>query len=244
MRVRRLFFVMSLMAASGCGPDDAGAPAGESTGASSAEDTERAAVEVPADGAGPRVVFVGTSLTAGLGLSTPDEAFSARLQELADSAGVPARMVNAGVSGETSAGGLRRIGWVLGDTVHVLVLELGANDGLRGLDPEALQDNLEAIIDSTRAHWPDARVVVVGMEAPPNLGPRYTRAFHDVFPAVARSRSTELVPFLLEGVGGVRELNQGDGIHPTAEGHRMMARTIWPVLEPVLRELEVGAAAR
>jgi acyl-CoA thioesterase-1 len=187
------------------------------------------------------VVFVGTSLTAGFGLLSPDEAFSARLQELADSAGLAARMVNAGVSGETSAGGLRRIGWVLGDTVDVLVLELGANDGLRGLDPGALQENLEAIIDSTRARWPDARVVLVGMEAPPNLGARYTRAFHDVFPAVARSRSTELVPFLLEGVGGVRELNQDDGIHPTAEGHRILARNVWPVLEPVLRSLQPAA---
>ena len=245
MRVRRLVFVMSLLAASGCGPDDAGAPAGASTGDSSAEDPERAAADTGISAAGPRVVFVGTSLTAGFGLSTPDEAFAARLQELADSAGVPARMVNAGVSGETSAGGLRRIAWVLGDTVHVLVLELGANDGLRGLDPDALQDNLEAIIDSTRAHWPDARVVLVGMEAPPNLGPRYTRAFHDVFPAVARARETALVPFLLEGVGGVRELNQDDGIHPTAEGHWRMARTIWPVLEPMLHELDgVGAAPR
>jgi acyl-CoA thioesterase-1 len=189
-------------------------------------------------------VFVGTSLTAGFGLSTPGEAFAARLQEMADSAGVPARLVNAGVSGETSAGGLRRVGWVLGDTVHVLVLELGANDGLRGLDPAALQGNLEAIVDSTRAHWPDARIVLVGMEAPPNLGPRYTRAFRDVFPTVARSRGTELGPFLLENVGGVRELNQDDGIHPTAEGHRMMAGTIWPVLEPLLRELEAGAGAR
>jgi acyl-CoA thioesterase-1 len=185
------------------------------------------------------VVFVGTSLTAGFGLMTPEEAFSARLQEMADSARLPARMVNAGVSGETSAGGLRRIGWVLGDTVDVLVLELGANDGLRGLPTEALRENLDAIIDSTRAHWPDARIVLLGMEAPPNLGPRYTQAFRAVFPEVARARGAELVPFLLEGVGGVRELNQDDGIHPTAEGHRMMARTIWPVLEPLLRDAAV-----
>jgi acyl-CoA thioesterase-1 len=239
MRVACLVLVSLLLAAPGCGPaDDAGPPEGE---AREREEGNPESEAAPSGGAagGTRVVFVGTSLTAGFGLMTPEDAFAARLQEMADSAGLPSRMVNAGVSGETSAGGLRRIGWVLGDTVDVLVLELGANDGLRGLPPEALQENLEAIIDSTRAHWPDARIVLLGMEAPPNLGPRYTQAFRAVFPGVARSRDTELVPFLLEGVGGVRELNQDDGIHPTAEGHRMMARTIWPVLEPLLRDAAV-----
>ena len=243
MRVRCLVLVLSLLAVPGCGTaDDADPPVGA---ASEQEGNRGGADSVAMDtvARGPRVVFVGTSLTAGLGLLSPDEAFSARLQELADSAGIPARMVNAGVSGETSAGGLRRIGWVLGDTLDVLVLELGANDGLRGLDHAALQDNLEAIIDSTRAYWPDARVVLVGMQAPPNLGARYTEAFRDVFPAVARAHRTELVPFLLEGVGGVPELNQDDGIHPNADGHWMIARTVWPVLESVLRELD-GAGAR
>ena len=129
-------------------------------------------------------------------------------------------MVNAGVSGETSAGGLRRIGWVLADTVDVLVLELGANDGLRGQDPEALARNLAAIIDSTRTRWPGARIVLAGMEAPPNLGPRYTSAFREVFPRVARKRDAALVPFLLDGVAGERALNQDDGMHPTAAGPR------------------------
>src|SRR5690606_12986726 len=111
----------------------------------------------------------------------------------------------------------------------------------RGLPTEQLRENLEAIVDSTRARWPDARVVLVGMEAPPNLGARYTGAFRDVFPAVARSRSAALVPFLLQDVGGIAELNQDDGIHPTAEGHRILARNVWPVLEPVLRELQDGS---
>ena len=240
MRVACLVLVSLLLTAPGCGPaDDAGPPEREAREREEGNRPESAAAPSrPAPG-GPRVVFVGTSLTAGFGLMAPEEAFSARLQEMADSAGLPARMVNAGVSGETSAGGLRRIGWVLGDTVDVLVLELGANDGLRGLPTEALRENLDAIIDSTRAHWPDARIVLLGMEAPPNLGPRYTQAFRAVFPEVARARGAELVPFLLEGVGGVRELNQDDGIHPTAEGHRMMARTIWSVLEPLLRDAAV-----
>ena len=258
MRFNRLVVVVSLLlAAPGCGPaDDAGAAArgardaedgnrGRATEEANAEARNGAASEVegfrnPGGGAPeeflrPRVVFVGTSLTAGLGLRSPDEAYAARLQELADSAGIPARMVNAGVSGETSAGGLRRISWVLADTVDVLVLEMGANDGLRGLDPDTLAHNLEAIIDSTRARWSDAQIVLAGMEAPPNLGLRYARAFHEVFPRVARSRGVELVPFLLEGVAGERELNQDDGIHPTAKGHWRMARTVWPVLEGVLR---------
>jgi acyl-CoA thioesterase-1 len=240
MRVACLVLVSLLLAAPGCGPaDDAGPPAREAREREEGNRPESAAAPSAAAAGGPRVVFVGTSLTAGFGLMTPEEAFSTRLQEMADSAGLPARMVNAGVSGETSAGGLRRIGWVLGDTVDVLVLELGANDGLRGLPTEALKENLAAIIDSTRAHWPDARIVVVGMEAPPNLGSRYTQAFRAVFRDVARSQGAELVPFLLEGVGGVRELNQNDGIHPTAEGHRTMARTIWPVLEPLLRDAAV-----
>lgn len=231
---------------SGCGTaDDAGRSAGASTdgaaGDSGAAGADARAGRTPGTaGRGPRVVFVGTSLTAGLGLSTPDESFPARLQALADSAGVPARMVNAGVSGETSAGGLRRVGWVVSDTVDVLVLELGANDGLRGLDPARLEANLEAIIDTTRAHWPTVEVVLVGMEAPPNLGARYTAAFHKVFPRVAEERSTALVPFLLAGVGGDRALNQGDGIHPTAAGHEILAHNVWPVLEPALRR----AAAR
>jgi acyl-CoA thioesterase I len=222
---------------SGCGTaDDAGAPKAASTEAAPSAGADSAAAITPVSvGRGPRVVFVGTSLTAGLGLSTPDEAYPAQLQALADSSGVPARMVNLGVSGETSAGGLRRIGWVVGDTVDVLVLELGANDGLRGQSTDALVSNLEAIIDTTRAHWPQAEIVLVGMEAPPNLGVRYTRAFHEVFPRVAEERETALVPFLLEGVGGDRSLNQEDGIHPTAEGHKILARTVWPVLEAAIR---------
>ena len=235
MRVRPLLPVLLVCAAvSGCGTaDDAGNAAASSTDGAAAAPAERA-------GAGPRVVFVGTSLTAGLGLQTPDEAYPARVQALADSAALPARVVNAGVSGETSAGGLRRIGWVLADTVDVLVLERGATDGLRGLDTDALASNLEAIIDSTRAHWPAVEIVLLGMEAPPNLGARYTGAFHEVFSRVARARKTELVPFLLAGVGGDRALNQDDGIHPTAAGHKILAHTVWPVLEPVLRR----AAAR
>lgn len=194
------------------------------------------APEVPNDR--PVVVFLGTSLTAGLGLSRDEDTYVSRVAELADSAGLPIRVVNAGVSGETSAGGLRRLDWVLRDPFDVLVLELGANDGLRGQAPPALQDNLVEIIDRTRARYPDVRIVLAGMEAPPNLGPMYTVAFHSVFPTVAEEEHTALIPFLLDSVAGIPELNQSDGIHPTAEGDRIVARNVWRVLEPIVAELE------
>lgn len=195
----------------------------------------------PAD---PVVVFLGTSLTAGLGLLRAEETYVARLAELGDSAGLPFRAVNAGVSGDTSAGGLRRLDWVLRQSLDVLVVELGANDGLRGQDPAATADNLRAIVDRARERFPDVRVVLVGMEAPPNLGSDYTRRFRALFEAVAAEKSAALVPFLLEGVAGVPELNQGDGIHPTAEGHCRMARTVWPVLEAVLLDVAVQREAQ
>ncbi len=184
----------------------------------------------------PTVVFFGTSLTAGLGLQDDEDTFVSRVAELADSAGLPIRAVNAGVSGETSAGGLRRLDWVLREPIDVLVLELGANDGLRGQDPAALEENLMTIIRKTRARYPGTPVVVAGMEAPPNLGADYVARFHAVFPRVAEATKSYLIPFLLDGVAGVPELNQEDRIHPTAEGDRIVARTVWSVLEPALRE--------
>ena len=213
-------------------PTDAVAAVAEAAPVSRVETTE--------EDARPVVVFLGTSLTAGLGLLDDEDTYVARVEELADSAGLPMRAVNAGVSGETSAGGLRRVDWVLREPLDVLFLELGANDGLRGQDPGALAANLSDIIGRTRARYPEARVVIAGMEAPPNLGAAYTQAFRDVFARVAEEQRATLVPFLLEGVAGVPELNQGDGIHPTAEGYRTVARTVWSVLEPILAELHVG----
>jgi acyl-CoA thioesterase-1 len=185
---------------------------------------------------GPVVVFLGTSLTAGLGLLRAEDTYVARLGELADSAGMPVRAVNAGVSGETSAGGLRRLDWVLREPVDILVVELGANDGLRGQDPEATEANLRRIVEETRARYPEARILIEGMEAPPNLGPAYTSRFHAIFPTVAKETGAALVPFLLQGVAGIPALNQSDGIHPTPEGHRIMAHTVWPYLEPLVRD--------
>lgn len=185
----------------------------------------------------PTILFLGTSLTAGYGID-PEHAYPALIQRRIDSAGLDYQVINAGVSGETSAGALRRVDWLLGQQpVSVLVIETGANDGLRGLSPDSLRANIRGIIQRARQLQPSARIVLVGMRMPPNYGPAYTRRFESVYSEVARSTGATLVPFLLEGVGGVSALNQPDGVHPTAEGQRRMAETVWRVLEPVLREV-------
>lgn len=180
-----------------------------------------------------RLLFVGTSLTAGLGLE-PDEAYPALIARRIDSLGLPYRVDNAGYSGETSAGALRRIDWLVREPVDVLVLETGANDGLRGLSVDTMRANVQAIIDRVRAVSPNARILLVGMEAPPNLGPRYTSEFRKVFPELAERNDAELLPFLLEGVAAVDSLNQADGIHPNAAGSRRVAETVWEALRPLL----------
>lgn len=180
------------------------------------------------------VLIVGTSLTAGLGLD-PEDAYPALLQRRADSAGFAIEIVNAGVSGETSAGARRRIGWLLRQPVDLLVLETGANDGLRGLDIDSTRANLRAIIGEVRRAQPAARILLVQMEAPPNLGARYTSDFHAMYGDVARAEGIELLPFLLQGVAGRAGLNQADGIHPNEAGSKVVAATLWPRLEMVLR---------
>jgi acyl-CoA thioesterase-1 len=179
-------------------------------------------------------VFLGTSLTAGLGLD-PEQAYPALIQRKIDSAGLTFEAVNAGVSGETSAGARRRIDWLLRQPVSVLVIETGANDGLRGLEVDSLRANIQAIIADARRLSPPPAIIVVGMRAPPNMGLGYARRFREVYREVAEKNDVALVPFLLDGVAGVSSLNQSDMIHPTAEGQRRMAETVWKVLEPVLR---------
>jgi len=181
------------------------------------------------------LLFFGDSLTAGLGLEDPSvQAFPALIQKKITVAGLPWRVVNAGLSGETSAGGLRRVDWILRQRVEVFVLELGGNDGLRGLAPETTRANLQAIIDRVREKSPATKIVLAGIAAPPNMGADFTRAFAAIFPELAEKNHVVLIPFLLEGVGGRPELNQSDGIHPTAEGHAAVAETVWAVLKPLL----------
>ena len=187
---------------------------------------------MPADDR-PAILFMGTSLTAGLGVD-PDEAYPALVQKKLDAAGLRYRVVNAGVSGETSAGARGRIDWLLRQPVAVLVLETGANDGLRGQDPAATRANIQAILDATRARQPSAKIALVAMEALPNYGPDYGRRFRAIYPELARQNAATLVPFLLAGVAGDPRLNQPDGIHPTPEGHRKLAETVWRALRPIL----------
>jgi acyl-CoA thioesterase-1 len=179
------------------------------------------------------IIFFGDSLTAGYGLD-PDEAFPALIQKKITETGRPWRTVNAGLSGETTAGGLRRLDWILKQPVDIFVIELGGNDGLRGIPPDNSRDNLQAMIERIRAKYPRTQIVLAGMQLPTNLGPEHTRRFAAMFAELAKTNHTILIPFLLEGVGGVPALNQADGIHPTAEGHQIVAETVWRVLQPLL----------
>lgn len=182
------------------------------------------------------IIFFGDSITAGYGLDNPDEAFPGLIAAKIEEAGLPYRVVNAGLSGETTAGGLRRVDWILRQPCDVFVLGLGGNDGLRGIDPAEIERNLVAILAKVRAKNPDATLVVAGMQIFPSMGEDYRGAYQAAFPAAAQATGATLVPFLLEGVGGVSELNMGDGIHPTAEGHRIVAENVWRVLRPVLEK--------
>ncbi len=181
-----------------------------------------------------RVLFIGTSLTAGFGLPEPSDAWPGQIGHIADSLGYKVRIQNAGLSGETSAGALRRTDWLLKDTADVIIVETGANDGLRGLSVADLTRNLTAIVKKAQAAQPKAQIVIVRMEAPPNMGASYAGGFREVFPAVAKVTGVTVTPFLLDGVAGIAALNQADGIHPTREGAAIAARNVWPVIRGVL----------
>jgi acyl-CoA thioesterase I len=181
------------------------------------------------------IVFFGDSLTAGYGLENPAaESYPALIQKKLEAAGLAWRAVNAGLSGETTSGGVRRVDWILRQPVDIFVLALGANDGLRGINPSVSRSNLQEIINRVRAKNPAAKIVVAGMQMPPSLGEDYTKEFGAMFPAIARKNDATLIPFLLEGVGARNEFNQGDRIHPNAEGHAIIAEQVWKILRPML----------
>ncbi len=179
------------------------------------------------------IVFFGNSITAGYGLDLT-EAFPARIQEKLDSMNAHYKVVNAGVSGETSAGGNSRIDWILKQPVDIFVLELGGNDGLRGIPIEETRKNLQSIIDKVKAKNPQVKIVLAGMQIPPNMGKSYTTSFKTMYPELAKKNNASLIPFILEGVGGIPKLNLQDGIHPTAEGHRILAENVWKILQPLI----------
>ena len=180
------------------------------------------------------ILFYGDSLTAGYGIKL-EEAFPALIQERLDSLGLNYTVINSGVSGETTSGGLNRLNWVLNQKVDVFVLELGANDGLRGIPLNKTQQNLQVIIDLVLEKNADTQIILAGMQIPPNMGPEYTKEFRNIFPELAEKNKIPLIPFLLEGVAGNPDLNLEDGIHPTAEGHQILSENVWEVLSEKVR---------
>ncbi len=188
---------------------------------------------IPATAKKKNILFFGNSLTAAYGLD-PSKGYVALLQQRLDSLALPYQAINAGLSGETTAGGRERINWVLRQQVDVFVLELGGNDALRGIEPAASHENLAAIIVAVKTKYPEAKIVLAGMEAPPNMGQRYTEEFRQIYARLAREHGTLLIPFFLEGVGGVPELNQDDRIHPNEKGQFVLLENVWSVLERVL----------
>jgi acyl-CoA thioesterase-1 len=188
----------------------------------------------------PVVLFFGTSLTAGYGLD-PSQAFPSLIEKKAEADGIPIKAVNAGLSGETTAGAARRIDWVLRTPADIVVIEGGANDALRGLPPDAARANIERVIGVIKQKQPKAKIVLVQMEAPPNYGPAYTRSFRAIYTDIAKRESIPLVPFLLAGVAGISAYNQPDGVHPNLAGERIVADNIWRALKPIVAQLDRGA---
>ena len=182
-----------------------------------------------------RIVVFGDSLTAGYGLEDVEDAYPGLLQQKIDSLQLGYTVINSGISGETTAGGKNRIDWVLNQKPSVFILELGANDGLRGVPLTETKMNLQYIIDAVKTKYPSSKIVLVGMQIPPNFGQDYTNEFKSIFPALAQKNQVALIPFLLENVGGIPSLNQSDGIHPTAKGHKILAKNVWEVLAPILK---------
>ncbi len=214
---------LGLLGACNNSPEKAVRTAGEA-----AADTSQPASELKT------ILFFGNSLTAGYGLDV-EEAFPALVQQKVDSLGLSYKVINAGLSGETTSGGKTRIGWLLRQRVDVFVLELGANDGLRGIPVAETKQNLQDIINQVKAKYPEVKLVLAGMQVPPNMGATYAKAFRAVYQDIAQKNDMALIPFLLEGVGGHPELNLPDGIHPTAAGHRIVAATVWNYIHPLLK---------
>src|SRR5438094_4521821 len=228
--------ILALPAACKSSKADDSAAADTVTKASTSRDRDSLRADSSTVAAGHTVLFLGTSLTAGLGLN-PDSAYPQLIQQKIAAAHLPFETVNAGVSGETTAGLLRRLDWLMRGNFDVVLIESGANDGLRGTPVATVKQNLRAVVSRIRSARPSARILVIQMEAPPNLGPDYTSAFHALFADVARENGAVLVPFLLDGVAGKRELNQADGIHSNQTGEHIVADNVWRSLEHVLKHL-------
>lgn len=224
---RTWFLLMLLLMVSCSGQAQKAEPivAQDSTSAAEKEATAEASKKV--------MLIFGDSITAGYGLEQ-EQAFPALLQTKIDSVQAPWKVINGGLSGETTAAGLRRLEWTLQQPVDLLLIELGGNDALRGVSVSEMRSNLDKMIQMTKSKYPDAMIVLAGMKVPPNLGAQYGKEFEAVYAQLAKKHGITLIPFILEGVGGNENLNQADQIHPTAEGHRIIAKTVWEVIEPLL----------
>lgn len=225
------YLILSVFILSSCG-ENTDKKSGENTAEEVQTETEVQTSEKNV------ILFFGNSLTAGMGLE-PSEAFPALIQNRLDSLDYNYEVINAGLSGETTASGKNRINWVLNQDVDVFVLELGANDGLRGIPLEETRKNLQDIINTVKEKNPDTKIVLAGMQIPPNMGEEYTSEFRNIFPELAQKNNVALISFLLEGVAGEPKLNQQDGIHPTAEGYKVVAKNVWSVLEKVIKKKQV-----
>ena len=221
------YFIVLLLCY-GCGNDTAQKIIEEKEAISQTEETETTASN------SKTILCFGDSITAGYGLDDNKNAFPAVLQQKIDSLDLNYTVINSGLSGETTAGGKSRINWVLNQAISVFVLELGANDGLRGVPLSETRSNLQAIIDAVQKKSPKTTIILAGMELPPNMGQDYTTEFRQIYSDLAAKNNLEFIPFILKDVGGIAELNQSDGIHPTIEGHKIVANTVWDILEPVL----------
>jgi len=228
-RHRYLIILFTVFLFAGCGNNQNSADnnKSEAAGKNTAADTSKT------NGSLKNIVFFGTSLTAGMGVD-PEQAFPAIIQHKIDSLKLPYRVINAGLSGETSASGKNRIDWLLRQPVSIFVLELGANDGLRGTAVSATKLNLQEVIDKVKKKYPQAKLILAGMQMPPSMGQKYTADFKNLFPALAKKNNMELIPFLLNGVGGIPSLIQQDGLHPNPKGHKILAENVWSVLQPEL----------
>ncbi|MFD2099025.1 arylesterase [Flagellimonas iocasae] len=198
-----------------------------------AESNDESETVVTSSDSDKKILFFGDSLTAGYGLEM-GQAYPTLIQQRIDSLELGYRVINAGLSGETTASGKNRLDWVLEDGISVVIIELGANDGLRGVPLNETESNLQAMVDMVQEKLPEAKIILAGMKIPPNMGPEYTSRFETIFPELAEKENVQLIPFLLENVAGIPDLNQGDGIHPTVEGQKIVAENVWEVLGPIL----------
>jgi acyl-CoA thioesterase-1 len=231
-KLLRLCYIIPLVLILGCGGDKKKNPKQEET---ILEQTEPSKLTEASENSTETILCFGDSITAGYGLEDSNDAFPALLQEKIDSLDLNYVVVNSGLSGETTAGGKSRIDWVLNQDIDIFLLELGANDGLRGVPLSETRANLQAIINTVEEKSPNTKIILAGMQLPPNMGQKYTTEFRELYAEIAEANDLAFIPFILKDVGGIAELNQSDGIHPTVEGHKIVANTVWEVLKPMLK---------